>query len=204
MNDAPHSRKTRAPIALQSCLPFVIGLLIAGAIAAYMLSGRIRAKSLPVLNRARFDDAWQSWQAKGPDSYTISIQVEGRQPAVYTCTVQNGEVVLATRNDRPLTQVRTMGTWSVPGMFDTIEYDVRVIEGEDLTEQQRAVTDLLLRAKFDEEFGYPSQYMRSDFAMKTTTRWTVTDFEILQSDALDDGIETLQKELIDFEPEDQP
>ncbi|MEM7312882.1 MAG: DUF6174 domain-containing protein [Planctomycetota bacterium] len=191
-----------APSGSRACLPFFIGLLLAIGIGMYLLSGKLRAQAMPVLERERFDQAWQQWQQTGPESYRICIKVEGRQPAEYSCTVHNREVVLATRNARPLTQVRTMGTWSVPGMFDTIEYDVRAIAGDNMTEQQKAVTDLIVRCKFDPEYGYPKEYLRSDFAMKTTTRWQVTEFRILNAEDLEEGIQSLNENLIDYESEE--
>ena len=202
MSEVHDSETPAAPSGSRACLPLLVGLLIAIGIGIYLLSGKLRAQAMPVLERERFDQAWEQWQQTGPESYRICIKVEGRQPAEYSCTVHNREVVLATRNERPLTQVRTMGTWSVPGMFDTIEYDVRAIAGEDMTAQQKAVTDLIVRCKFDPEYGYPAEYLRSDFAMKTTTHWEVTEFRILNPDDLEKGIESLNENLIDYDPEE--
>lgn len=192
MTDPTNPRNSGAPIPGLSCLAFLIGLVLAGLLAVTVFSGKVRSQALPELSRKRFDSAWETWQASGPASYQITIKVEGRQPAEYKAVVHEGRVVQATRNQYPLTQQRTMGTWSVPGMFDTIEYDVRVIEGENMTEQQRAAADLLLRAEFDSQYGYPAKYLRSDFAMKTTTRWQVTEFTVLQPDAVHASVESAQ------------
>ncbi len=133
------------------------------------------------MDQPRFDEAWQKWQAAGPSNYRISIKVEGRQPATYQVTVRDGRVEAATRNGNPLTQRRTIGTWSVPGMFDTIEYDVRAISRDGDT-SRAANQQLVVRAEFDSQLGIPLKYFRSDYETKTTTTWEVIEFVDLTED----------------------
>ena len=79
---------------------------------------------LPPLAVEDFERARQRWQANAPLDYDVTIEVAGRQAAVYHVEVRAGEVVVSTRNSRPLKQRRTRGTWSVPGMFNTMQSDV--------------------------------------------------------------------------------
>ncbi len=125
----------------------------------------------PELTRAIFDSAWERWQANAPANYSIEVQVVGPQPAIYAVTVQEGLVVSATRNGNPLpANPRTMRTWSVPGMFDTMEFDVMRLEKPE-------PSYLRLRARFDEHLGFPAQYHRDDNQNQFQMRWTVTEFE---------------------------
>ncbi len=130
----------------------------------------VAGKRVPALTRSDFDAAWQRWESHGLQNYTITTVVEGRQPATYWVQFVDGNVVSATRNDHPLPGKRTIGTWSVPGMFDTIEHDLETIDSPQPSLQ------LELRCMFDETWGYPRKYIRSDYTSGTTTRWLVTDF----------------------------
>ena len=126
---------------------------------------------VPNFTRTEFDAAWKKWQNAAPADYRIKTVVEGPQPAEYEVTVREGQVVSATRNGQPLTQYRTQGTWSVPGMFDTIESDIET------TEQPQPMLKLSLRCEFDEQYGIPRRYLRNDYTSKTHTQWEVVKFE---------------------------
>lgn len=81
-------------------------------------------RPIPDLTPEVYEQAMERWDSRGPSSYLVEIEVSGRQPATYRVVIQNGEAIEATRNGQPLKQRRTMTTWSVPGMFETISSDL--------------------------------------------------------------------------------
>lgn len=156
----------------KSCLliaTFGAALVMVGAF--YALNS-FRQELPPNLTRGSFDDAWDQWEETAPPDYHIEIDVVGPRTATYTVDVKDGAVTNATHNGDPLpSNPRTMRTWSVPGMFDTMERDVMHIETAD-------ASDLTLRAVFEPKYGYPMKYHRNDHRNKFEMRWTVKDFTV--------------------------
>ncbi len=167
------------------------------AIATAILSGAVFAfacvmipvilwnrGSLPPLTQERFNEARKTWKANGPASYDVEIEVVGRQSATYRVQVRGGVVQTALRNGQPLKQARTMGTWSVPGMFGTIAIDMenvrKVLEGN----ADRATPQLTLRGTFHSELGYPQSYYRVEKVKRGSNpevSWRVVSFDIVES-----------------------
>lgn len=141
---------------------------------------------IPRLSRAGFDSALQRWEHANISDYDIEVEVQGRQAAVYRVAVRNNKVQSALRNGYPLKQRRTQGTWSVPGMFGTIEIDLENVEAAaqsrigDSAEDgaaKNAASRLLLRATFDPRFGYPSYYHRGQLGGEDVV-WRVRRFVV--------------------------
>jgi hypothetical protein len=134
---------------------------------------------LPELDAEQLREARQRWQQWGPSTYQMEVQVSGRQAATYELEVVDHEVISALHNGRPLRRRRAFDAWSVPGMFDTIEADLRM--------QQRVqshpdpeTSELRLQCKFDPHYGYPARYRRTEFRRQGpnfVVSWEVTAFE---------------------------
>ena len=167
-SDVRPASKSTSPAKLLPIL--VIGLMLATIFLIGIKIGK-GTKRIPRFTRTEFDDAWAKWRDAAPADYRIKTLVEGPTSGEYEVVVREGQVVSATRNGTPLTQSRTVGTWSVPGMFETIESDVET------TEEKQPKLDLSLRADFDEQWGMPRRYLRSDYTSKTEVRWKVLEFE---------------------------
>lgn len=154
-----------------SCLGAVLGgiaaLISVGAFAVMQL----RKDAIPALDPQRFESAKLRWQSTAPANYDIETVVVGPQGATYAVSVRDSVVTQALRDGSPLTQPRTMGTWSVPGMFRTMEIDLENIANNPDS------TQLVLRADFDPHFGFPRQYQRIDLQNQTEVRWKVKRFE---------------------------
>jgi hypothetical protein len=90
------------------------------------------------------------------------VAVAGRQAARYYVEVRAGEVRVATRDGQPLRQERTRGTWSVPGMFGTIQTDIANLEKQQAGTADPTTPQLLLRGVFDPQLGYPVRYLRTE------------------------------------------
>jgi hypothetical protein len=74
-----------------------------------------------------------------------------------------------------------MGTWSVPGMFDTIESDLQNSSAdpkERITPHSPRVT---ARASFHPQWHYPERYQRIEWGSQNEVNWSVTHFEVLAS-----------------------
>jgi hypothetical protein len=115
--------------------------------------------------------ALEKWRTEQPANYDMTVKVSGRQPGVYQVVVDNQVVSDARLDGRQLTNQRTLGTWSVPGMFQTIRLDVE-------TRGQSTRSPLILRAEFDERYGFPAKYERVE--MRTGAHqalsWEVVEF----------------------------
>lgn len=170
-DQTPNASQSGSESSGKSCL---VAATLAAALLigiAFLMIGSLKQDLPPELTRKSFDSAWDTWQANAPPDYHIEIEVVGPQPATYAVEVRDTKVVAAMRNGEPLPpQPRTMRTWSVPGMFDTIEHDVMRIEKPEPSQ-------LSLRAEFDPELGYPSKYFRNDYRNRFEMRWTVTGFK---------------------------
>ena len=134
---------------------------------------------LPELDVAQFAEFQEKWRAAEIADYQITIEVSGRQAAVYSVDVRNGQVVTATRDGLPLRQRRTFSTWSVPGMFTTIQSDVDNLIKHREGSADRLTPQLLLRAKFHPQLGYPEKYHRTElqkWRSNSEVYWRVKSF----------------------------
>ena len=149
------------------CLGGILGIIVA-VIAMYLMG----PGQIPELNASRFDQALEHWDSYRLMNYEIEITVQGRQPGRYTTTVQEGVVVSAEFNNNALTNPRTMSTWTVDGMFRTIDYDVQ-------SQSNRGSQDpeLTLRAEFNSQYGYPQKYQRIQWGSLNELNWEVTRFK---------------------------
>lgn len=139
-----------------------------------------RRGQLPEVDITIHARQFAAWERVAPPSYDIEIQVTGRQPATYVVQVRDHKVVLATRNETPLLQERTKGTWSVPGMFDTMEYDL----ANDQADPQKRLTKnsprVTVRASFHPKWHYPDAYQRIQWGSHYEVQWNVTRFDVIE------------------------
>lgn len=157
--------------------PLLLGLLLGFLAVAAVLA--VRGRSLTTLTRQRFDAARELWRDAGPASYRIEVQTVGRQAATYRVEVREGRVVTAERNGVAVSQPRVRGTWSVPGMFDTIASDVATL---DAPRESRAGPPLSLHWEIDPRLGVPRQYVRVErtpVGANPDSGWRVILFEPL-------------------------
>jgi len=156
----------------------VLGGITFGAL---LIAIGTRRSPIPSLDAQRFHEAQRFWESHGPPSYEIEIRVEGRQAAVYRTEVRQGEVLQATRNEQPLRQQRTMGTWSVPGMFGTILSDVENQERHRTGSAGPETPRVAVRCAFDAVYGFPTRYHRTEMtgAENVEVTWEVLRFSPL-------------------------
>jgi hypothetical protein len=149
----------------------------------YVTAARNRDR-LPQLDVAEFMVSKQKWRDADVQDYRVVVEVTGRQAATYSVEVRGGEVRTAARNGQPLRQKRTFATWSVPGMFNTIQSDVANLEKHREGTADRQTPQVLLRAQFDPVLGYPKRYHRTELQKWSTNEevsWTVVAFDVLKT-----------------------
>lgn len=171
--EAPSELASAPGVSTRSLWLVAIALGIGATLLFYVVRQRL-ADPTPELTEAAFDQAWQRWQAHEVKNYEIEIRVTGAQAATYRVVVEAGEATAAFRNGAPLGQRRTFETWSVPGMFSTIEADVaRLFHPAKGSSPAR----LTLRAQFDPDLGYPQHYQRIEWGQSSEVTWDVVRFE---------------------------
>jgi len=138
-----------------------------------------RSQPLPPLTADRLDSAWARWQANDLANYNIQVEVSGPQAATYRVEIRDRQVVLASRNGYPLKTQRTLGTWSVPGMFDTVEVDLDRRDAGAASSATQTSPTLRLCCVFDQQYGFPSQYRRNELGTQMQVDWKVTEFNAL-------------------------
>lgn len=173
----PAKEKARQRLKLISIALAVAIIGSLGTVAGMIVVMRLTRHSPQQFSIQQFEDAQRRWDQSGPDNYVIEVQVTGRQAATYRVEVRKGEVISAQRNGQPLKQLRTLGTWSVPGMFGTISKDVENLDkiannlADDTTPRFSLSTD------FDPQYGYPQSYLRLQWGSSNPeVTWKVIEF----------------------------
>lgn len=132
------------------------------------------AERLPELTEAELAKAKKLWQEKGLSDYDIEIEIRGAQPGSVHAEVRHSSVMAETRDQRVPPQW-TWDTWSVPGLFETLEQDMQIAEDPEHEIQAAKGTKWQLRCEFDTEFGYPRRYHRL-VTGGPEVYWQVTNF----------------------------
>lgn len=149
-------------------LRIAILVMLAGVALSLAIIFALR-RSLPPLTAATLAEAKARWAAEAPSDYEVEIVVTGAQPATYAVEVKAGRAVSATRNGAPLKQPRTWETWTVPGMFGTLDSDVQSLKEGD---------QLVVRCQFHPQFGYPAKYESFRADTRHQVDWEVTRFDV--------------------------
>jgi Family of unknown function (DUF6174) len=138
---------------------FVLGS-IAFALASLVLALEFFVvERIPLLTQSELNDAKKRWQEHGPVSYDMDIELRGAQPGSVQISVRNRVVTAETRDER-VPKEHTWDTWSMPGMFNTLETDMEIAENPEQAIQAAPGTKWELRCEFDPEFGIPRSYHR--------------------------------------------
>jgi hypothetical protein len=178
--------KTSGPLRVGGISRFLFwtlaGLAI-GAIGSLVVLRIVNNDLTPRLTPAAYYAALERWKAAAPPDYDIEIQVTGPQAAVYRVQVRGGQPTAAWRNNQPLHQRRTFGTWSVPGMFSTMARDVDVVERRAAGRSKPGEVELILKAEFDPKYSFPRRYQRIEWGSRrgsdaVTVTWVVKEFRV--------------------------
>jgi hypothetical protein len=180
MKTSPADAKLRRVSAYVAAIFF--GGLFGLVLTFFVVSLRGRG-SIPEISAADVEVARQKWNRAAVMNYDVTVLVRSRELSTYRVSVRDGTVQEASRNDQPLRQQRTLGTWSVQGMFETIEYDLRTLELHRAGDAQPGTPQLSLRGRFDDSFGFPIRYQRTEmrkFGSNSEVSWEVVEFKRLK------------------------
>jgi len=171
----PDTVSSDEPIAPRPHRVFPIGCMVAGALLGVLLVvfGTIAVRWVreqvdapPLLTDAALEAAWKQWEANGPSNYDLDAIAIGIRAGSVHVEVRGGEVTAMTRDGVTPSQRRTWHYWSVDGLLETAELDLAA-----------AGAELMVRAEFDDQFGYPKRYQRIPLDTQPNSGWEVTAFE---------------------------
>jgi len=173
-NDRPPRRSRRLRLS-RVILGAVLGIALAVVAWGVVLVVFYR-DSMPTVDESTLAAAAELWNQNGPASYDLDLEISGRRPSLVHIEIRQGEVTAMTRDGHTPSQRRTWEYWSVPSQFDTIARDL--LSAEDPVEGFGAPpgAKTVLRAEFDQEFGYPKRYYRIVLNTPLEVRWVVTRF----------------------------
>lgn len=134
----------------------------------------------PPITAERLSAAEQLWQSSGPADYDIQVRTNGPRAALYAVEVREGVAVSAAIDGRPIEAVHAIDTWSVPGMFDTIQSDLQSQEIVAAGEADRFTPRVTIWGEFHPELGYPRSYRRAQKGGAFEAGFVVTKFEIVE------------------------
>jgi hypothetical protein len=151
----------------------------AGSVVSLILLVRTRfGDPTPEITGEAFTAARRHWREAALKDYDVSIEViNGGRLEKYDVSVRDGHAETAERNGAPLTNRRTFETWSVPGMFGTIDSDWQNVEKHLAHKADASTLQLTVRVEFDPKYGYPKRYRRIEWGSSREISWKVTRFE---------------------------
>lgn len=160
---SPTEREATAitPAGRQASSGVFLGVLGAGLLlAATLVALKVFvADKTPALTQEAVQTALEQWEAVGPKSYDLDVEIGGAQPGVAHVEVRDGEVKVATRDGLPL-QEWNKDEWSIPGQFEALERELQLAEDPQAEMQAPPGARVWLRCEFDPEYGYPRRYHR--------------------------------------------
>ncbi len=149
-----------------------VGLTVGGF--AYFYRGTAEVLTLEALQAAEL-----RWKQDGPPSYNQDLELVGSQAGTIQVEVRDGQVTRMIRNGYQPSQQRTWSYWSVPGQFETIEVDWEAAKHPEQGFGVAPGVQAVLRAEFDQRYGYPRFYQRILMGTGIHVEWRVTRFEVV-------------------------
>jgi hypothetical protein len=175
-----NSRETPLPQALLQGkrMPRRVPVILAAALLVGLFFWRIIFGDFtPEVTQLRLQQAQQAWSVAKMTNYRLEVEVHSAQRERYLVEVQQGIPTQVTRNGTAITQLRTMETWTVPGMLTTIEEDLSQLANQQSGQATKQTPRLRLWCEFDPLTGVPRKYRRLDWDKGHEITWEVTKFE---------------------------
>ncbi len=159
-------------------LGIVLGVLLAAiGVAAYLIATR---EAPPRLTEEAYEAAVKRWDAGGPASYDLDIELSGNRSGNIHVEVRDGDVVHMIRGGVEPSQKRTWYYWSVPGMLDTIGRELEMARDPAASLHDPKITEMDMWAQFDPKLGYPVRYDRVVLGADFEVHWRVTKFRAIE------------------------
>lgn len=144
-------------------------------LAGVVLLVALNRDSIPIVTADRLETARQLWQTANLKSYGMKIELHGAQPGQVEIHVANGAPDSLLR-DGYVPERRTWDVWTVEGMLEMIEDDLR---NRDDPEKAFHVSDpgsVAMFCEFDANRGFPKRYRRSVAGQNYDIEWNVVEF----------------------------
>lgn len=138
---------------------FVLGSIVFALASLVLALEFFVVERIPLLTESDLNAAKKRWQEHGPVSYDMDVEIRGAQPGRVEVNVRNRVVTAETRDGR-VPKEHTWDTWTVPGMFNTLETDMEIAENPEQAIQAPLGTKWQLRCEFDPVLGIPRRYHR--------------------------------------------
>jgi hypothetical protein len=138
---------------------FVLGSIVFALASLVLALEFFVVERIPLLTESELNGAQKRWQEHGPVSYDMDIELRGAQPGRVEIKVRNRVVMAETRDGR-VPKEHTWDTWSVPGMFNTLETDMEIADNPEQAIDAAPGTKWQLRCEFDPVLGTPRRYHR--------------------------------------------
>ena len=159
--------------------PLMLGIAAGSAVVLLVIlaAAILFRDSTPRLTEAIYEAAVARWDANGPASYDLDLELTGNRPGKIHVEVRDGQVVHMTRDGVEPKQERTWYYWSVPGQLDTIGQELEMARDPAESFNSPKATEMVMWAEFDAKFGYPLKYDRVVLGTNFEIHWKVTRFE---------------------------
>lgn len=156
----------------------LVGMVVALALGLLLGLFFFRAGTPPELTREELDAARYRWEERGPESYQVTLQMGGALTDRRRIVVAEGVVTAMTISDRPAAEP-SWQYWSVEGMFDFLQAELDNAQDPPPTLGVTDPDQIVLRAEFDPELGYPTRFFRHILGRQRGTSWEVVEFSPL-------------------------
>jgi hypothetical protein len=171
----PGARRGFRPAAL--VLGTILGAL--AVVAGLLVNSYLSRSRTPLLTRAAYEAAAERWDERSPASYLLELELTGNRPGKIQVEVRDGQPVRMIRDGVEPKQQRTWYYWTVPGQMDMIAEELDMADDPAASFDSPQASQMIIRAEFDPEYGYPRQYDRVVLGTDFEIHWTVTRFEPL-------------------------
>jgi hypothetical protein len=149
------------------------GIVIAAVVAGIALFGN----RLPILTRERLQAAVRLWKERDVASYVMDLEITGQRAGQVHVEVKNGVVVNLERDGQTPRQRRTWDVWSVPGQFDMMQQGLRAVDDPVGQMQAEEGAQVVVRAEFDPELGYPVAFSQVTLGGGPEFGWKTVRFQ---------------------------
>ena len=150
-----------------------IGSGVILGVIAIALWHSLSEPKLPALTAELLAQARARWAQAEVASYELSVEVQGNTKSTHVIQVVNGETRTMQTNGNPVSNSAAR-YWTVPGMFDFLELELKNISGK---HSPFGKAQVYLDAEFDSELGFPKRFLRQVFGRTETVEWTVSRFQ---------------------------
>ncbi len=134
----------------------------------------LRQEAAP-LTAERLEAARRLWESRRPADYTLEIEMRGALRDRRRIEVRGTEVVRMTTGETEVAP-QASAYWTVEGLFQFLETDLanaaRPRDAFGVSDPEAVV----LRARFDPEWGYPAYFLRHVLGRRQSVEWVVREF----------------------------